>query len=432
MASQDQTPRYIALYRQAKNFAMGEHPLAKYGSPVLLLLDALLCSLIISKVSYTEIDWKAYMEQVKQYDNGERDYTQIRGGTGPLVYPAAHVYIYWGLYHITSKGTNILLAQRIFGILYLGTLSIVMACYRRAKAPLYIFPMLILSKRLHSIFVLRLFNDCFAVFFLWVAIYIFQRRIWTLGSLAYSWGLGIKMSLLLALPAIGTVLFLGKGVKGSLKQAWLMAQLQTVIALQFLPVNGIGYLSRAFEFSRQFLFVWTVNWRFIGEDIFLSKGFSIILLVGHVSALALFITTRWLRPAEKTAIELLHQALKMEEPLGKMQHAVSIRVSPNYILTTILTANAIGMLFARSLHYQFYAYIAWSTPFLLWRSGMHPVLQYAVFAVQEWAWNVYPSTNVSSRVVVGVLFTTVASVWWGTRKDFVNPKGEGAASKKMV
>lgn len=73
------------------------------------------------------------MEQIEQYVAGERDYTQIKGGTGPLVYPAAHVYIYWALYHITNKGTDILMAQRIFGVLYLGTLAIVMACYRRAK-----------------------------------------------------------------------------------------------------------------------------------------------------------------------------------------------------------------------------------------------------------------------------------------------------------
>lgn len=73
------------------------------------------------------------MEQVEQYVAGERDYTKIKGGTGPLVYPAAHVIIYWILYHITDKGTNILLAQRIFGVLYLGTVAIVMACYRRAK-----------------------------------------------------------------------------------------------------------------------------------------------------------------------------------------------------------------------------------------------------------------------------------------------------------
>lgn len=290
--------------------------------------------------------------------------------------------------------------------------------------------MLILSKRLHSIFILRLFNDGFAVFFFWVAVYAFQRRMWTLGSLAYSFGLGVKMSLLLSLPAIGVMLFLARGVRASLTQLWLMAQVQTILALPFLSTNPMGYLGRAFELSRQFMFKWTVNWRFIGEDAFLSREFSIALLVGHVSALALFATTRWLRPTAKPIIELVQNALKLEEPLKQTQHAVSIRVSPNYILTTILTANAIGVLFARSLHYQFYSYIAWATPFLLWRSGMHPILQYGVWAVQEWAWNVYPSTDSSSMAVVGILFATVLSIWWGTRKDFLNHRGGGGASKK--
>jgi alpha-1,3-mannosyltransferase len=180
--------------------------------------------------------------------------------------------------------------------------------------------------------------------------------------------------------------------------------LQIVTALPFLPVNWVGYLSRAFELSRQFLFLWTVNWRFVGEEVFLSKGFSLALLTGYLSTLVIFVTTRWLRPTEKPIMELIRNGLKMEEPLGKMQHAVSIRVSPNHILTTILTANTIGMLFARSLHYQFYAYIAWSTPFLLWRSGLHPILQYGLWAIQEWAWNVFPSTAVSSVVVVAMLF----------------------------
>lgn len=73
------------------------------------------------------------MEQIEQYIAGERDYTKIKGGTGPLVYPAAHVYIYWILYYATHRGKNILLAQGIFGVLYLGTLALVMSCYRRAK-----------------------------------------------------------------------------------------------------------------------------------------------------------------------------------------------------------------------------------------------------------------------------------------------------------
>ncbi len=30
----------------------------------------------------TEIDWRAYMQQVEQYRHGERDYTLIKGDTG--------------------------------------------------------------------------------------------------------------------------------------------------------------------------------------------------------------------------------------------------------------------------------------------------------------------------------------------------------------
>jgi alpha-1,3-mannosyltransferase len=38
------------LNRQLKDFALGVHPLSKYASPVLLLADALLTSIIIFKV----------------------------------------------------------------------------------------------------------------------------------------------------------------------------------------------------------------------------------------------------------------------------------------------------------------------------------------------------------------------------------------------
>lgn len=73
------------------------------------------------------------MEQISQYVSGERDYTKIKGGTGPLVYPAAHVYTYTGLYYLTDEGKNIFLAQQLFAILYLATLAVVMACYWQAK-----------------------------------------------------------------------------------------------------------------------------------------------------------------------------------------------------------------------------------------------------------------------------------------------------------
>ncbi|TKA72007.1 hypothetical protein B0A49_04153 [Cryomyces minteri] len=363
----------------------------------------------------TEIDWRAYMEQIEQYIGGERDYVKIRGGTGPLVYPAAHVHIYHALYSLTSQGRDIQLAQIIFALIYLTTLVVVMACYRQARVPPYVFPLLVLSKRLHSIFVLRCFNDCFAVLSLWIAIYCYQKRAWTLGSIAYSWGLGVKMSLLLALPAVGVVLLQAIGANRALKQALLIGQLQVVIAWPFLSINARSYFSRAFEFTRQFLFKWTVNWRFVGEDVFLSKSFSITLLAAHAILLALFASTRWLEPSKRSIPEVVRMIF--DPPAAQAQQELSRRVTPRFVITTILTANAAGMLCARSLHYQFYSLIAWATPFLLWRAGFHPVLQYALWAMQEWAWNVYPSTDSSSKIVVGVLAVTVAGIWVGMRND---------------
>jgi alpha-1,3-mannosyltransferase len=94
------------------------------------------------------------------------------------------------------------------------------------QIPPYVFPMLILSKRMHSIFVLRLFNDCFAVFFFFVAIYCYQKRWWVVGSTIYSIGLGVKMSLLLALPSVGIVLLQAIGARDAIGHASLIGLIQ--------------------------------------------------------------------------------------------------------------------------------------------------------------------------------------------------------------
>jgi alpha-1,3-mannosyltransferase len=153
----------------------------------------------------TEIDWTTYMEQVSLYISGERDYTLIKGSTGPLVYPAAHVYLYSLLHLLTDGGRDVLLGQMFFGVLYLATLVVVMACYRQSGAPPYLFPLLALSKRLHSVFVLRLFNDGAAAFAMWTAIFLFQNRRWTAATVVWSAGVAIKMTLLLLVPAIAVI-----------------------------------------------------------------------------------------------------------------------------------------------------------------------------------------------------------------------------------
>ncbi|PYI15563.1 dolichyl-P-Man:Man(5)GlcNAc(2)-PP-dolichyl mannosyltransferase [Aspergillus japonicus CBS 114.51] len=371
-------------------------------APLLLLGDAFLCTLIIWKIPYTEIDWSTYMQQIALYLAGERDYTLIKGSTGPLVYPAAHVYSYSFLYHLTDEGRDIFFGQVLFAALYLVTLVVVLACYRQSGAPPYLLPLLVLSKRLHSIFVLRLFNDGLAALAMWLAVWLFQNRKWTAAVAVWSVGVGIKMTLLLLAPAVAVITVLSLSLGPSIRLGVVALLVQVLLAIPFLQENPAGYVSRAFELTRQFMFKWTVNWRFVGEEVFLSKRFSLTLLAIHLVLLVLFVAFGWLRPVSYRLPEFIQNLLT-----GRHR---PVPLSKSYIMTALLSSLAIGLLCARSLHYQFFAYLSWATPFLLWQAGLHPVLLCAVWAAQEWSWNTYPSTNTSSIVVVLSLAIQVLGV----------------------
>jgi alpha-1,3-mannosyltransferase len=88
------------------------------------------------------------MQQIEVYLKGERNYYNIEGDTGPLVYPGLHVYIYRLLYALTGHGKNILIGQIVFALLYLVTLAIVMSCYRLAKVRYLNLLLLLLPKAL--------------------------------------------------------------------------------------------------------------------------------------------------------------------------------------------------------------------------------------------------------------------------------------------
>lgn len=209
---------------------------------------------------------------------------------------------------------------------------------------------------------------------------------------------------------------------------------KVLIAYPFIYGNFSNYLSKAFEFSRVFLFKWTVNWRFVGEETFLGKPFSYLLIATHLGLLGLFGATRWLAPSGWSPVEAINKFFA--PPRQAEEIRIARRVTPEFVLTAILSCLVIGCLCARSLHYQFFVYIAWSVPFLLWRSGMHPVFVYAICFAQEWAWNVYPSTDASSMVVVGCLAITIGSIWVGTSKlipaNAEPPEAEAAEVKRHV
>ena len=146
-------------------------------------------------------------------------------------YPAVHVYIYVLLHWVTDHGKDIFTAQLIFTAVYLLNLCVVMLCYRSARCPVYVYPLLILSKRLHSIYILRLFNDCFTSLFQHTAIYMFIQRQWTFGTIFYSLAVGVKMNALLMGPAVAILMLKFVQWDKSIRMAVLFAESQVWVFL---------------------------------------------------------------------------------------------------------------------------------------------------------------------------------------------------------
>jgi hypothetical protein len=109
--------------------------------------------------------------------DGDTDYVNLKGDTGPLVYPGGFMWIFRALRTVTGGGVDIRTAQWIFLAVYLATEAIVLDVYARTRpGPPWTVLLLAASKRLHSLYVLRLFNDCVGMLFAHAAIALFVRK----------------------------------------------------------------------------------------------------------------------------------------------------------------------------------------------------------------------------------------------------------------
>ncbi|ONK70221.1 uncharacterized protein A4U43_C05F31510 [Asparagus officinalis] len=84
-------------------------------------------------------------------------------------------------------------------------------------------------------------------------------------------------------------------------------------------------------------------------------------------------------------------------------------LSKEHIVTLMFVGNFIGIMCARSLHYQFYSWYFFSLPFLLWKTPFPTPLRLILFFGIEFCWNVYPSNTFSSVL----LFCLHLFILWG-------------------
>jgi alpha-1,3-mannosyltransferase len=274
-------------------------------------------------------------------------------------------------------------AQLLFVLLYILNFMLVINIYRKAsKVPWFALAMMsVLAYRVHSIFVLRMFNDAVAMAIAYAAMNAFVYNHWTLGCILYSLAVSVKMNVLLFAPGLLVVLLLATGLRASILRIAICGLVQLILGLPFLMGNPLAYLLRSFEFQRQFFYKWTVNWRVLPEWLFLDRRFHFVLLLCHLTTLSVFAFGVWLRGRQ------LHWKLP------------SVNLSANEIVNILFISNFVGVAFARSLHYQFYIWYFHTLPFLIWSTGLPTPIKVALPLVVEWCWNVYPSTVASSATL---------------------------------
>lgn len=449
----------------------------------IIIIELLLNIFIVESVTYTEIDWKAYMQECEGFLNGTWDYSQLRGDTGPLVYPAGFVYIYSIFYYITKQGVNVKLAQYIFIGIYLLQLFFVLRIYiKTRKVPPYVLAFAILtSYRIHSIYVLRLFNDPIAVLFMYISLNLFLESKWTLGSMFYSLGVSVKMNILLFAPALFFFYLVNLGLKDTIKQLIICGMVQIVLGLPFLMVNPVAYLKGSFDVGRIFNHTWTVNYRFMDISMFESKCFHLTLLGIHIMLLLIFLPfciqyfksysrlkyvqkefqpqidaknrdnkakakLKGMKEAKKKQSksidnqeklsreqeDFLHsfeamlqktkggkKAAKKMEPdeTEELHYSINFDILSQLFILPMFIVNFIGVVCARSLHYQFYCWYFHTLPYLLWSCNFSNIIRFLILALIELSWNTYPSTNFTSALLHACHITTLYGVYTKTSNE---------------
>jgi len=409
---------------------------------MVLVIEVFFCLGIIWKVPYTEIDWEAYMEQIRTYKSGVRDYTQIQGGTGPLVYPAGHVHIFSWIETLT--GGSVALAQWLFGVVYLVTQAVVLWTMVWVEIlPPWALGLLACSKRLHSIYLLRLFNDCWAMLFAHAATALMVYRNHNLAIVVYSVAVSVKMNVLLYAPGVLAIMLHQGTLDGLVVGVITGILVQVGLALPFLLSHPREYVSRAFQLTRTFLYEWTVNLKFLPEHIFLHPSLHLGLLFAHVVLLVYLWRTKWgpqgttlrdclrrmVEATQRSTTRSLTEQKKKKKKEEKKITTTTTTVSSSWLapprdeeetllgrqsLYMIATANFVGVLCARSLHFQFYSWYFHSLVAILWMIRLPTVVRLGLLGVIEYCWNRYPSTDKSSLTLLAAHSVVFAATVWST------------------
>lgn len=210
-------------------------------------------------------------------------------------------------------------------------------------------------------------------------------------SLCYTIAVSIKMNALLYLPGLLISIFIltNNNIILCLLNGILMVAWQVLIALPFLKTYPWEYINGAFNFRRQFMYVWSVNWQFMDEETFSDALFQKSLLVSQI---VLTITVILLKYPG-----IFHDIFSSINFTKKQ--ANSVKNPTSTVAFMLIMSNFVGIIFSRSLHYQFLSWYHWTIPILMHWSGLPVYIGPIWYLCHEYCWNSYPPNSNASLLL---------------------------------
>jgi len=238
---------------------------------------------------------------------------------------------------------------------------------------------------------------------------------------------------LLFAPSLFLLMLKAMSIKGVFVALLGAAGVQVLLGIPFLLSHPVEYISRAFNLGRVFIHFWSVNFKFVPEKLFVSKELAVTLLFFHLTALMVFAHYKWFKH-EGGLLRFIHSRFKDATSIQELISCKPVlpNLSKEHIVTVMFVGNFIGIVCARSLHYQFYSWYFYSLPFLLWRTQFPTVIRIILFVGVELCWNVYPSTAYSSLLLFFLHISILFGLWsapaeypYVDKKDKTNRKKLG-------
>ena len=153
-----------------------------------------------------------------------------------------------------------------------------------------------------------------------------------------------------------------------------------------------------------------MNLKFLPEAVFVSKGLASGLLCAHLLLLFIFAHSKFTKSTgglPSTVSAFFHRTCRASHG----ETADGQGLNPRHVAWVVMVGNFVGVVCARSLHYQFYSWYFHSVPFLLWCTQFPVVLRLAVWGIIEVCWNVFPSTAASSLALLAAHVGLLVGLW---------------------